>query len=109
MKEVVYSFEEFLGKVDLSKPLHHQGVYECRDPCGIAYLLIFRIYGVSKGGGHIVIFEERHTLTVFNVPEAYSGGGNALNFVKRWAMDLYRSLVKKYALPLKSTEGELRE
>ncbi|MEM0111569.1 MAG: hypothetical protein QXU09_03070 [Thermoproteota archaeon] len=108
VKEVIYSFDEFLEKVDLSKPLHHQGIYEFKDPNGFIHLLTFRIYGVSRSGGHVIVFEERHILTAFNIPEVY-GDGSLFNRMKRWALDFYQSLVEKYAKPLNSTEGEIRE
>jgi|GEM_PF-2770329 len=32
MKEVVYDYNEFKAKADLTKPLHHHSIYECKDP-----------------------------------------------------------------------------
>ncbi|MEM3580898.1 MAG: hypothetical protein QXQ64_06510 [Candidatus Bathyarchaeia archaeon] len=108
MREVVYCFDEFKAKVDFAKPLHHHSVYECKDPHGIVHWLTFRIYGVSKNGNHIVVFEEKHKLSVFDIPERY-GHGNAFDRLNRWIMDYYRDLVDRYAKPLGSTEGEWRE
>jgi len=71
MKEVVYSIEEFKAKADLTKGVHHHGMYECKDPHGIVHWLTFRIFGVSKNGNHVIIFEDKHKITIWDVPATY--------------------------------------
>lgn len=108
MKEIVYDYNEFKAKADLTKPLHHHSIYECKDPHGITHWLSFRIYGISINGNHIIIFEEKHKFTIFEIPKIY-GNGNVYDRLNQWIMDFYRNLVQKYAKPLGSTEGEWKE
>jgi len=109
LKEIVYSFDEFKAKADLSKPLHHHGMYECKDPHDIIHYLTFRIYGISKNGNHIIIFEDKHRIDVSDLPQEYRKSTNALTDLNRYVRDLYHQLVEKYAKPVKSTEGEWKE
>ena len=108
MKEVVYSYEEFKRKVDAAKAIHHHSVYECKDPDSIVHWLTFRMFGIAKRGGHILVFEEKRKLTVWDIPEKY-GSGNVYDRLNSWLMDVYRELAEKYAKPLGSTEGEWKE
>lgn len=108
MKEVVYDYNEFKAKADLTKPLHHHSVYECKDPHGIVHWLTFRMFGISKNGNHIVVFEEKYKLSVFDIPEKYDAG-NVWDRMNKWVVEFYRDLVNRYAKPLGSTEGEWKE
>ena len=55
MKEIIRNFEEFKARADLAKPLHHSGTIIDRD--GFIQRLVFRIYGLDKDNGYILIFE----------------------------------------------------
>lgn len=94
MKEVIYDFEEFKNAIDLQGPLHHVGERKCIDKQGIFYEIIFRIYGVSKKDGHIVIFEAMKRTTILEEKDHQKD---------------YVAMVDKWAKPIHSTEGELRE
>jgi len=88
MKELIRNFEEFRAKVDLSKPIHHSAAVMARD--GFIQRLVFRIYGVDKQYGSILIFELQKASPFANIEQLQNE---------------YRKLVEKYAKPLGSTEG----
>jgi len=91
MKEVIFNYEEFKGKIDTSKPVHHCAWHKSIDKYGVFYRIEFRIFGISKNGNHIVIWHTEHKTTITERKEAQT-----------W----YNEIVKKYAKPLGSTEGE---
>jgi hypothetical protein len=92
MKEVIFDYEEFKGKIDRTQPIHHCCVRKCIDPKnGIFYRLTFRIFGVSKNGNHIIIYHLERRTTIAD-PEENN---------HKWYVDL----VTKFAKPLGSTEG----
>ena len=93
MKEVVYDFEEFKAKVDLSKPIHHSAWVKVVDQYGVVRQLEFKIFGISESRGNIVVFEVR---------ELFQGFGKEGN---QKAKEIYEKFVEKYAKPLGSTEG----
>lgn len=88
MREVIRSFEEFKARADPAKPLHHSGAIIARN--GFIQRLVFRIYGIDKNLGHIIIFELQRASPLAD-PEQLQND--------------YRRLVEKYAKPLGSTEG----
>ena len=90
MKEIVYDIEEFKAKVDKAKPLHHYAMRKSIDQHGIFYRIIFRIYGIDKNNGHILIFETQKRTTIAEVEQHQKD---------------YKAFVEKYAKPLGSTEG----
>jgi hypothetical protein len=90
MKEIVYDIEEFKARVDESKPLHHCAKCKSVDKYGVFYRIVFRIYGIDKKNGHIIIFEAQKRASVAEVQQHQ----------KR-----YERFVEKYAEPLGSTEG----
>jgi len=108
MKEVVYSVEQFKAKADLTKGVHHHGMYECKDPHGIVHWLTFRIFGVSKNGNHVIIFEDKHKITIWDVPDNYKQA-NMFARLDAYLKDRYHELAEKYAKPLGSTEGEWKD
>ena len=55
-QEVVYSFEEFINKIDKSKPRHYDAVSKSMDSQGFFHRLIFKVYGIALEG-HIIVFE----------------------------------------------------
>jgi hypothetical protein len=88
VREVIRNFEEFKSKVDSAKPLHHSGTIIARD--GFIQRLVFRIYGINKDGGNIIIFETQKISPFADVDQLQNE---------------YHKLVEKYAKPLGSTEG----
>ena len=90
MKEIIYSFEEFKAKVDAAKPLHHRAMRKSIDQHGIFYRIIFRIYGIDKNSGHILIFETQKRTSIAELEQHPQD---------------YKTFVEKYAEPLGSTEG----
>jgi hypothetical protein len=94
MKEVVFDYEEFKAKVDMTKPLHHCCYSKCIDKRGIFYRLEFWITGIGKNGGHVVCYYAERRTTVAE-KEAD----------RKW----YGEMVKRFAEPLGSTEGEWKE
>jgi hypothetical protein len=58
MKEFVYDFREFKEKVSTVDPIHHSCTGSFIDREGLIYELTFRIYGVSKQGGHIILMTQ---------------------------------------------------
>ena len=90
MKEVIYDFEEFKAKVDKAKPIHHDAIRKSIDKQGIFYQIVFRIYGIDKNNGNIIIFEAIKRTTIMEE--------------KKHPED-YKNFVEKYAKPLGSTEG----
>jgi hypothetical protein len=88
MREILYKFEEFKQKVDTAKPIHHAAKRKTKD--GFFYKLIFRVYGIDKNNGHIIIFEVQANSTLADFERHPSE---------------YRKFVEKYAKPLGSTEG----
>jgi len=91
MKEIIYDYNEFKSRLNPAKPIHHNGIRENTDKQGIFYRLRFRIYGLYKKDGHVLIFEafKRTTLAEYE------------NHKKD-----YDAFVEKFAKPLGSTEGE---
>ncbi|MEM2110769.1 MAG: hypothetical protein QXX08_02700 [Candidatus Bathyarchaeia archaeon] len=90
MKEIVYNYEEFKARVDGAKPLHHCAFWRSIDQYGVFYRLTFRIYGVAKSNGHILIFESQKRTSMAEMDQRPSE---------------YEKLVEKFAKPLGSTEG----
>jgi len=88
MKEILYKYEEFKQRVDTTKPIHHAAKRKTRD--GFFYRLIFRVYGIDKNNGHILIFETQTNSTIADVEKHPNA---------------YKRFVEKYAKPLGSTEG----
>ena len=88
MIEVIRNYEEFRSKVDSAKPLHHSGTMIARD--GFIQRLVFRIYGIDKDHGNILIFEYHKPTPFADVYQLQSE---------------YHRFVEKYAKPLGSTEG----
>jgi len=64
MKEIVYDIKEFKAKVDKAKPVHHCAMRKSIDQHGIFYRIIFRVYGIDKNNGHVLIFEAQKRTTV---------------------------------------------
>ena len=90
MKEIVYDIKEFKAKVDQAKPLHHCAMRKSIDQHGIFYRIIFRIYGIDKASGHVLIFGVQKRTTIAELEQHQKD---------------YQKLVEKYAKPLGSTEG----
>jgi hypothetical protein len=90
MKEIIRDIEEFKAKVDKAKPLHHCAIRRSTDKNGIFYHIIFRIYGIDKNNGHILIFETQKRTTFMELEQHPQD---------------YKKFVEKYAKPLGSTEG----
>jgi len=88
MKELIRNFEEFKARADLAKPIHHSGTIIAKN--GFIQRLIFRIYGIDKEKGHILIFESIKASPFADAEQLQNE---------------YRKLVEKYAKPLGSTEG----
>ena len=63
MRERVFTYEEFVERVDRSKPIHYAVFQKCVDPkYGVMYRVWFTITGVSKAG-HVVEFYIEKTTT----------------------------------------------
>jgi len=92
MREITRSFEEFKARADTTKPIHHSGAIITNG--GFIQKLVFRIYGVDKNHGHILIYE-------LQKPTPFADTGQI--------QKEYRRLVEKYAKPLGSTEGAWME
>lgn len=92
MKEVIYDYEEFKNTIDTNQPIHHCGERKCIDKYGVFFEIIFRIFGIHKKKGHIVVFEARRRTTIMEE--------------KNHQKD-YLAMAEKWAKPLGSTEGEL--
>ena len=88
MREILYKFEEFKQRVNTAKPIHHAAKRKTRD--GFFYTLIFRIYGIDKNHGHVLIFETRKRTSIAELEQHPRE---------------YKAFVEKYAKPLGSTEG----
>ena len=88
LKEILQSFEEFKARIDQGKPVHHRAFRRIFG--GLFCRLVFRIYGIDKNSGGIVIFEAHGMCMASDFGEKESA---------------YRKLVEKYAKPLGSTEG----
>jgi hypothetical protein len=108
LKEVVFSYEEFKQKVDSSKPLHHQCWHKPRDEHGVWHDLVFRIFGISRNGNHILVWEYRERVDTFKAMEKFHGK-NAYEDLNKYLMLRYDELVERYAKPLNSTEGAWME
>jgi len=108
MKEVVYDFDEFREKVSTTDPIHHSCVGRYLDEEGIVYEITFRIYGVSKEGKHIIIFETKRRIDTLSKEfnEKWSKGSfhEQLNAAIKTLLGEFK---KKYAIPIGSTEGRL--
>lgn len=109
MKEIVYCLEDFKERVDLSKPLHHDGWRDPIDEHGIFYKLTFRIYGVSKNGGHILIYESHAKVSTLDIPKEYHRSNNAYDNLNVWCRELFEKFARETAEPLGSTAGRLEE
>jgi hypothetical protein len=103
-KEIVYSYDEFKAKVDQAKPVHHEGESKVLDKHGLVHRIWFRIYGIEKTFGHIVVFEFVRDINTMSK-----------DFFEKWhgrqqegLMAIYNELVDQYAKPLGSTEGKWR-
>jgi hypothetical protein len=105
MMEFCYKLEDFKSRVDLSKPLHHDFWREPLDKEGMFHQLIFRIYGISKNGGHIIVYETRLNVSTLDVPKEYHKTGNAYENLRLWVKDLSEKISKEKAEPLGSTPG----
>jgi len=106
MKEIVRNFDEFKAKVDQSKPIHHEGSRRNVDRHGLIHELTFRIYGVAKDGEHLVVYEEKHLVDAFKIPEEFCKTHNAYEDMLIFARKCYEDFVQKRAKPLGSTEGK---
>jgi hypothetical protein len=108
MKEFVYNFDEFREKVSMTAPIHHSCVGRYLDKEGIVYGLTFRIYGISREGGHIIVFETIRKLDTlskeFNEKWPKGNLSDQLNAAIKTLLD---ELKKAYAAPVGSTEGRL--
>jgi hypothetical protein len=93
MKEVIFDYEEFKGKVDTTKPIHHCAWRKGIDKHGVFYRIEFRILGISKNGNHIVVWHAERRTTISDSDRKAD---------KEW----YNQVVETYAKPLGSTEGE---
>jgi hypothetical protein len=105
MMEVVYNYDEFKSRVDVSKPVHHDAWREGKDEHGIFYELTFRIYGISKNGGHVLVFETKAMVSTLDIPKEYHKSNNAYENLKLWVKDIFDRLAKEKAEPLGSTPG----
>lgn len=111
MKEVVYTIEDFKAKVDLSKPIHHDGWRDPIDKHGIIYRLTFRIYGVSRNGGHLLIYESHVKVSMMDIsenldfPEKVRESNSAYAKFDYWCKHLFEKFVQETAVPLGSTPG----
>ncbi|MEM3618388.1 MAG: hypothetical protein QXK47_04865 [Candidatus Bathyarchaeia archaeon] len=105
MREVVYDFEDFKARVDMSKPLHHDAYRKPLDRHGIYYRLRFRIYGLSKDGGHVLVFENHADLSTLDIPKEYQKSNNAYENLNVWCKALLEKFEKEKAEPLGSTPG----
>lgn len=95
MREVVFDFEEFKAKVDTAKPIHHCVYRKCTDRRhGIFYRLEFWMTALPKNSGNYILcfYAERRT----TISDRDRDGD------KEWV----NGMVKKFAEPLGSTEGE---
>lgn len=102
MKEIVYGYDEFKQKADPAKPVHHDCKGKYVDKFGVRYRMWFRIYGVEKTHGHIIMFEITRDIgtTSNEFMEKYKSIDEGLKAI-------YHEMVDKYAKPLGSTEGRL--
>jgi hypothetical protein len=91
MREIVFNYEEYKRKVNSDKPIHHCGMRKPIDKHGLFFKLVFRIYGVNRETGNIIIYE--NLKTTFADHDSQKG--------------LYQKFAEKYAKPLGSTEGAL--
>ena len=97
MREIVFDYEEFKRKVNVAKPIHHCAWSKCVDKeHGVFYRITFRLCGLSSEGGHIISWQAERRTTISDMD-------------KKADEEWYKALVKKYAEPLGSTEGEWRE
>jgi len=88
LKEILHSYEEFKARIDLDKPIHHRAFRRIFG--GLFCRLVFKVYGIDKNDGGIVVFEVHRLFMTLDFEELES---------------VYRKLVEKYAKPLGSTEG----
>ena len=105
MMEFCYNYADFKLRVDFTKPLHHDFWREPLDKEGIFHQLIFRIYGISKNGGHIVVYETRLNVSTLDVPKEYCKTNNAYDNMRLWVKDIAERISKEKAEPLGSTPG----
>ena len=88
LKEILHSYEEFKARIDLDKPIHHRAFRRIFG--GLFCRLVFKVYGIDKNNGEIVVFEVHRMFMALDFEEQENA---------------YRKLVEKYAKPLGSTEG----
>jgi len=88
LKEILHSYEEFKARVDSNRPIHHRA--SRRIFGGLFCRLVFRVYGIDKNSGGIIVYEVHRMCMASDFGEQES---------------VYRKLVEKYAKPLGSTEG----
>jgi len=88
LKEILHSYEEFKARIDLDKPIHHRAFRRIFG--GLFCCLVFRVYGIDKNSGRIIVYEVHRMCMASDFGEQESA---------------YRKLVEKYAKPLGSTEG----
>lgn len=98
MREVVYDFEEFREKVDDKRGIHHDASIEVLG--GGVYKVLFRLFGVSRGGEHVIVFERARTVSVAERPELETS---------ELLKEVLSELEKEYAEPLSSTPGRWEE
>jgi hypothetical protein len=106
MMEVVYNYDEFKSGVDVSKPVHHDAWRDSKDEHGIFHELTFRIYGISKSGGHVLVYEAKATVSTLNVSDEFRKSNNAYDNLRLWVKDIFDCLAKEKAEPLGSTPGD---
>ncbi|MEM3788304.1 MAG: hypothetical protein QXN95_00345 [Candidatus Bathyarchaeia archaeon] len=88
MREIIRNFEEFKERADRAKPMHHSGTIIAKG--GFIHRLVFRIYGIDKHNGHVLIYETQKASPFAETEQLQRE---------------YGRLVEKYAKPLGSTEG----
>lgn len=90
MKEILFNFNEFKERIDSAKPLHHCAMRKPIDKHGIFQRIVFRVYGIDKNNGHILIFETQKRTSIVELEQHPRE---------------YQKLVEQFAKPLGSTEG----
>lgn len=99
LKEIVYDFNEFRKKVDTRRSVHHSADVEQIVPPTVSKL-VFKMFGVSKEGEHVLVFECVRLIDRLQHPEKEVG-----ELVKE-ALD---ELERRFAEPLGSTPGRWEE
>jgi hypothetical protein len=109
MREVIFDIEEFKAKVDNAKPLHHAAWRKPLDREGIFYELTFRIYGISKNGSHILVYEAKNRISTLDIPSEFHKTNNAFDNLTLYVKAKYEEFEQIVAKPLGSTEGKWEE